>query len=154
MELTVKVEGLERLDKATQAFKNELAREMLIALDASGRKVEAEAKRSIMQGQKTGKLYKRRTVTHQASSPGQAPANDTGRLVNSIASYVVRNGNYALVTAGKGIAKYAAMLEFGTSKMAARPFLFPAAEKSRQWINERMNKAVTNAAIKAAKKGK
>ena len=41
---------------------------------------------SIRMPPKTGKIYKRRSVTHQASSPGQAPAFDTGTLARNIQS--------------------------------------------------------------------
>ena len=39
--------------------------------------VEGEAKQSIQRGTKSGKLYKRRSVVHQASAPGEAPASDS-----------------------------------------------------------------------------
>lgn len=152
MDLQVKIEGLDRLQKSSNAVKAEVARQVLIALEASGRKVEADAKRSILQGKKSGKIYKRGGIIHRASAPGEAPANDTGRLANSLATYLVRAQNYAIVTAGRGIARYAALLEFGTRRMAARPFLFPAAERNRQWINERMKKAVRDAIAKTAKR--
>jgi HK97 gp10 family phage protein len=153
MEFTVKIEGLERIDRATQRVRDAVAREVGIALFASAKKVEGDANRSITEGQKSGLLYKRRTVTHRASAPGEAPASDTGRLVNSINGTVVsgRTGE-AEVKAGSGIVRYARMLEFGTVKMAARPFLFPALEKNKAWIRERLNRAVRKAAVDAGRK--
>lgn len=152
MDISFKIEGLDRLDKASKAAVAEINKQMDIALYASAKKIEGEAKRSILSGKKTGRLYQRRTVAHQASAPGEAPASDTGRLVNSISAYLVKGRSYAVVTAGRGVALYAAMLEFGTSKIAPRPFMFPAAEKSRQWIQDRLNKAVRDAVVKVSKR--
>lgn len=73
----------------------------------------------ILDTEKTGRVYKRRGVEHQASSGGEPPASDTGRLVNSITtSYDVQNltGTVGVHTA------YAAFLEFGTQKLVPRPF--------------------------------
>lgn len=153
MELTVKVEGLEKLKPATAAVIVEVKKQIDAGLYASAKQVESDAKRSVLQGKKSGAVYKRRTVQHRASAPGEAPANDTGRLASSIVASLVRGANYAVVTAGKGVAKYATMLEFGTSKMAARPFLFPAAERNRKWINDRMARAMQMAIKNSDKKG-
>ena len=70
----------------------------------------------------TGRVYQRRGTTHRASAPGESPALDTGALRNSIRSEVVRT---ATGFVGKVIASasYAQALEFGTEKMAPRPFL-------------------------------
>jgi HK97 gp10 family phage protein len=54
---------------------------------------------------------------------------DTGRLRSSIAVDFKDNGLGAEV--GTNV-KYAPYVEFGTSKMSAKPFLFPAAEAERQ----------------------
>jgi hypothetical protein len=37
----------------------------------------------ILNTQKTGRVYRRRGVVHQASAPGEPPASDLGTLVNS-----------------------------------------------------------------------
>jgi HK97 gp10 family phage protein len=68
-------------------------------------------------------------------------------LVNSINSSV--DGLDGVVVAGGGLVNYARSLEFGTRKMAARPFMFPALEKSKAWIKERLAKAVRIAAAKS-----
>lgn len=150
MEFEFKVEGLDKLDRALKGVPELVAKELDVALFAAAKHVEAEAKKSIASGEKTGRVYKRRTVTHRASAPGEAPASDTGRLVNSITAYPPQKGE-STVVAGRGTVKYASMLEFGTSRMAARPFLFPALEKSKDWIRERLNKAVRTAAVKSLK---
>lgn len=152
MNLDVKIEGLDRINQATERVRVEIVKELDKGLFASAKKVEGDAKRSILDGQKSGRTYKRGNVLHRASAPGEAPASDTGRLANSINSEVIRGTLEAVVRAGNGVVKYARMLEFGTISIAARPFFQPAAEKNRAWIVDRLNKAVRTAAINASKK--
>ena len=57
------------------------------------------------------------------SAPGQPPKTDTGALANSIT--VQNTGSFQREIAA-GV-EYAAFLEFGTRKMAARPFMTPMA---------------------------
>ena len=65
-----------------------------------------------------GKLY----GSHRASAPGQAPSVWTGDLRASITHTVLKLG--VLWTAIVGTDKeYAPKLEFGTNKMAPRPFM-------------------------------
>ena len=102
----------------------------------AGNLVRNTAVQSINQGAKSGvtyELYKPRR-THTASSAGQPPATDTGFLVNNIV--------ITMDTADKGLsvnvesrADYSTALEFGTSKMAARPFMQPALEENKPKIN-------------------
>lgn len=145
MDFTVTIEGLDTLTRQTEVTARAVADETAKALYASAQRVEAEAKRSILSGDKSGRIYKRRSVTHRASAPGEAPASDTGRLVNSINSYLDASALASFVVAGRGIVKYAAMLEFGTARMAARPFMFPALEKSKGWIRERLAEGLRRA---------
>ena len=154
MDITIEIQGLDRIHNATEQVRQQIANELAKGMYASMKQVEGEAKRSITSGQKTGRVYKRRTVTHRASGPGEAPASDTGLLVNSIRGSVDKGalGQGSLegtVTVG---VSYGKLLEFGTSKMAARPFLFPAFERSKNWIKERLTKAVIDGVLKASKK--
>lgn len=81
--------------------------------------VEQRAVKLIMDPPKTGKIYRRRGVKHQASAPGEAPANDTGRLVNSRRVTTFETELRARLTFSTDYSWY---LEFGTKKMAARPY--------------------------------
>lgn len=151
MEFEFKVEGLDRIQTATRQVQESVEAELRKALFASAKHVEGEAKRAIAAGGKSGRVYKRRGVSHRASAPGEAPATDTGRLVNSVIAYPAAAELESTVVAGRGTVQYAAMLEFGTRNMAARPFLFPALERSKAWITERLAKAVRTAAAKSVK---
>ena len=147
MDFSVKIEGLDKLGHATSLIQARAKNEIEKALYVSGKKVEADAKLSILSGQKSGRIYRRRTVVHRASAPGEAPASDTGRLVNSINTYLNRlaGGLEAVVVAGRGLAKYAQMLEFGTRKIAPRPFMAPALEKNKSWIANRLREGMRKA---------
>lgn len=80
-----------------------------------------------------GRQYRRGGVTHTASSPGNPPAPDTGALIRSIQVEHEPGSLRARVVVG---AKYAKELEFGTRKMAARPFLRPASKQVRDQMPE------------------
>ena len=70
---------------------------------------------------------------HIASAPGEAPAIDYGKLINSIKAVKVGTMGAATITDSN----YAVPLEFGSAKrdMAARPFFTPAADMTMQKIN-------------------
>jgi phage gpG-like protein len=90
-----------------------------------------------MEGSKSGRYYaipgvRSSTVggggrRHRASAPGQAPARMTGALAASIS--IKRSFNRATVGASSS---YAPHLEYGTSRMANRPFMRPAARKHQK----------------------
>ncbi len=101
--------------------------------------LRTEGNRLIQSPPKTGRVYKRRSVAHQASAPGEAPATDTGRLVQSartefdqskLQGFVVWATNYSL------------KLEEGTAKMAARPFARPALLAKRAIIEDVVNREI------------
>jgi HK97 gp10 family phage protein len=143
MDYSVRIDGLDKIKESLAATPKRIEQGVNKALYAAAKHVETVAKKSILSGGKSGIVYHRRSVTHRASAPGEAPASDTGRLVNSISSYA--GDGESFVTAGRGTVKYASMLEFGTSKMAPRPFMFPALEQSKAWIKERLALAIARA---------
>lgn len=82
-----------------------------------------EATSLILETPKTGRAYRRRGVTHQASAPGEPFASDTGATVQS------GRTEYDQATLS-GTARWstaqAEALEYGTQKMAPRSFARPA----------------------------
>lgn len=114
-----------------------MIRQINDAVVESANAILGDAQLAIQNPPKTGKTYKHGKVTHQASAPGEAPATDTGNLVNS--GFLWRNGD-ADYNVGFA-AEYAAPLEFGTPRMEARPFLRPAVKRERP----RMRKAIRDA---------
>lgn len=99
------------------AMVREVGKAVLVAADL----IKVDAQISITEGSVSGNK-------HVPSLPGQPPNNDTGHLADSITA--ARTGlTEAEVSSNAG---YSAALEFGTSKMAARPFMQPSAEKNRK----------------------
>ena len=83
-------------------------------------RVQADAIRRIEEPPKTGRLYRRRSIVHQASAPGEAPATDLGNLVISITINPIPARLRVNINAG---ASYAAALEFGTKHIEPRPYM-------------------------------
>jgi HK97 gp10 family phage protein len=87
----------------------------------------------IQQGPKSGRIYKRRGVTHRASAPGEAPATDTGGLVQSGRTiYDAPN----LTGRVNWSSQHAAPLEFGTEKIEPRPFGRRALDENRKKVED------------------
>lgn len=89
--------------------------------------VRNTAVKSIQQHQSQGAIY----GNHTASTAGNPPNSDTGYLASNIFVKKDNNGEGASV---ESRADYSEALEFGTSKMGARPFLQPALEENRRKI--------------------
>lgn len=105
-------------DYASMAiFRADLNKELSDRLEDAGAFAETAVKIALsMPG--GGKLY----GSHRASSPGQAPTTWTGDLRASITHTVMKLGLF--LTAIVGTDKdYAPLLEYGTGKMAPRPFM-------------------------------
>jgi HK97 gp10 family phage protein len=141
-------------------------RAALEALRAGVMMIANDAKLSVARGAKSGRIYthyfrtgsnggvfpvERRSVPHQASAPGEAPATDTGRLLNSISSDAAIEGN-RLVAFVRAATVYARYLEYGTRKIAPRPFLVPAVERNRTRVEGLVRIAYQTAAGQFARK--
>jgi HK97 gp10 family phage protein len=87
----------------------------------------------IMDGPKTGRVYRRRGVEHQASAPGEAPASDTGNLANSADTQYEKANLLGRVNFS---AEYGSDLEWGTENMEARPFARPALAEEKPNIEK------------------
>ena len=97
----------------------------------AGSLVRNTAVTSINEGGRSGAFYTRGGKTGQRSAAGEPPKTDTGFLVQNIALEVDNNG---LGVSVESRADYSQALEFGTSKMGARPFMQPALEENKPKI--------------------
>lgn len=71
------------------------------------------------------------------SSPGSMPGIDTGALVGSLQHEIDRGKYTGTYYTTNPLAPY---LEYGTTKMAPRPFMTPAAERARGPFLRRMKR--------------
>lgn len=87
-----------------------------------------------------------KTKAHHPSLPGNPPAVDSGNLRNSIRYEVHSEGSeiYGVVGSTQKDPDYAVFTEYGTNKMAPRPWLRPAMQKNNEWIRKSMANAVAN----------
>ncbi|MFE0754173.1 HK97 gp10 family phage protein [Inquilinus sp. NPDC058860] len=117
----IRITGVDRHLRRLTLRTKTLHREVGKAVVAAANLVAAEAAASIAAGWISG-------PDHVPSKPGEPPNADTGRLHGAID--VVRRGETAAEVVSA--APYAADLEFGTARVAARPYLRPATAKKRQ----------------------
>lgn len=105
-----------------------------VALEEAAQIVAAEAQRLVVDGPKSGRVYKKYVPRrdHQASAPGEAPANDTGHLAANIVIDRAELGTGRIRIAS--LAAYSKVLELGGRLMAPRPFLRRALMSSRQAV--------------------
>ncbi len=97
-----------------------------------GRENVKHTRKLIFNPPKTGHLYMIRGMLHQASAPGEPPANLTGKLRRSV-DYIVR-GSSQMEFGDKEL--YGKFLELGTPKIKPRPHLSRTVkDKSRDNFN-------------------
>ncbi len=117
----VKITGQKAHKARLKRIRSEpMIREVGKAIYVASGLLKEEAQRSIMEGSISGK-------NHTPSAPGEPPNNDTHKLHDNIENQ--KTGPLTAETSSN--AEHAVPLEVGTSKMAARPYMGPAAQKTR-----------------------
>lgn len=106
------------------------------ALDEESKKLLADI-RGQMRAPKSGRWY----GSHRASAPGEAPAEDSKKLINSLRARKSQEGLKVRISAEVG---YAKLLEHGTpnGKIKKRPFMAPAKKKFEPIIKRRLESVV------------
>lgn len=125
MTIRTRTKRINKSNKVMSQYKDQVER----IINAGANNVRNTAIKSINQrsGGTTYVKYNPRR-THTASKAGDPPNTDTGYLANNI--YVVIDGD-KMGASVESRADYSDALEFGTSKMQARPFMQPALEEER-----------------------
>ena len=101
---------------------------------------QREAVQGIQRGPATGAV---RPDGSRASAPGEYPMSDTGRLANNVVANLPTSGNLS-AEVGTNI-QYGRYLEFGTSRMAARPWLLPSFNKAKAGVEGKLKRAIERA---------
>jgi len=142
--VTMHLEGGEQLAAALRAYGAAAERHVADAVNATGLELRGDIVKAYQRGPASGVTYEKSNPrrTHTASAPGQAPATDTGRLASSV--NFKREGPMS-ATVGSAVV-YAAMLEFGTSRIDPRPAWVPATEAVRPKFRQRLERALARAA--------
>jgi len=104
------------------------------ALAEKFRKMSKDAATAIEEGLQKGALRVERDAKINAPV-------DTGRLRASISTRLIEEDGNTIAEVGSSV-EYAPMVEYGTSKKAARPFLFPAYNQNKDKIRKDIAAAV------------
>ena len=127
MRITTKINRMERYERQRKDIRRKLTEIVGYVLN----EIRNTAVKGIMQGGKSGAT---RPDGSRASAVGEYPATDTGFLQSNI--YVQKSPS-GLSGSVISQAEYSSALEFGTSKMGARPFMQPSAEEVRPKMRRR-----------------
>lgn len=153
--VTIRLEGSDQMRAALREMSGEVRDEVSKAVIGTALDLRDDVIKSIRQPG-TGRTYthhfftnskgrlrqgKKRAAPHTASAPGMPPASDTGRLIQTI---VFERINELTASVGSNLA-YATYLEYGTLKIAPRPFFRPAVERIRDTFNRRLEAAISGA---------
>jgi HK97 gp10 family phage protein len=120
------IKGTVHIDTSALEFLKKAAPEKA---QAAIKKIAFDMVRDIQTSFSTGK-----------SAAGQPPGVDTGTLKNSINAK--QTGEFEM-TVSDGV-EYGYFLEYGTGKMAARPFFEPAAERARRRLPDALRGVASN----------
>ena len=137
MRLQVEVEGISKLSRQLADLVGDAEAVMTETITRVVMDTRANAVQGIQRGPANGAV---RRDGSRASAPGQFPMSDTGRLANSV--------EFNLPAAGRLMGEvgtnviYGRYLEFGTSRMAARPWLLPSFERAKVGVEARLKKAI------------
>ncbi len=130
MRVSVDVKQKSKIKNVTSQYEKQAQRAVFLGCS----KIQEVAVTEILRGAKSGQIYSRGGKSHQASAAGEYPASDTGNLASNI-NVQIQTGGLSGIVESK--ANYSSYLEFGTSRMAARPFMFPSAERARAFIRKK-----------------
>jgi HK97 gp10 family phage protein len=110
---------------------------------AYGEKVYTNVGKAVLKGCLTVERAAKESIvgpSNEVSEPGEPPKIKTGRLRASITHRIVYEDAQVVGEVGTNV-EYGIYLEYGTSKMAPRPFLGPALDENAEEINEAIEKA-------------
>lgn len=121
------IKGLDKLIKKLDNIQKGTSKRIEQVLDDTARRMKNTADEKMREVSSGNKYIKPSGKEHTASRAGDYPNVDTGTLVNSV-FYELMKGKLTAKFGSKGV-PYAKMLEYGTSRMAARPWLKPTFDK-------------------------
>lgn len=138
----IEVEGLAALTKQLGAISGRADDVLSNVITELVVETHSEAVRGIQGGPNTGRVYEKYAPRrkHRASSAGQYPASDTGRLAASIGQQLPTDATL-IGKVGTDVI-YGRYLEFGTSGMAARPWLLPSFEKAKVGVSKELKREI------------
>lgn len=139
MRMHLEITGFDELMEELLALPEKANASLARTLNFVAQSTATRAKNRIRSGSRSGHVYFLEGKLHQASAPGEPPANLSGALANSIKFTKITNNPMSGATAGSDLA-YAATLEHGgfasfegeVVYVDPRPFLLPSFEEAIQ----------------------
>ncbi len=135
----VNVIGIKSLRKKLDSIPDDYKLKLQSIISRNADNIQAEARRLIREPPKTG--IKHPSLPNQSSAPGEAPANQTGKLMRGIVKQKFKSRGIEFVRVVSNAA-YSAWLEFGTRNMLARPFLQPAFKRWKKNVRLRIKREI------------
>jgi len=137
----IEIEGLKALGKRFGDLTPDIAKKVKRAINLGAYAVERTAIKSI-KSRSGGRRYRHKGKTHIASRPHKPPNARDGHLDKNIivttGQGIITKGYFALV---RSRAKYSKSLEYGTKRMAPRPFMRKALQANIKSIVKNINDA-------------
>lgn len=149
-DVKVEIKGLKEVQDAIRAYKGDISKQLGSIINAAAKEALVDVRNAIKGPPKTGNEYPRGAKIHRASAPGEAPASDTGTLVNS--TYIEDRGRNSKAIGSR--LPYAYILEFGwfpNPKETERPSWRPAVQRIIPKMLERVEIAIAKAKARAEK---
>ena len=166
MKAGVKIIGVKELIRNLERLGGNVQEASVEALWTGGAHLEGAAKEKLSQAG-TGRMYKTgrkgtRYATHQASTPGEPPAVDTGELRASVTHNVTGRVGKDLPDPGGSKTKvkgyvgtnldHGLYTELGTSRMEARPWLYPTIMEEASNVAKLIQNVLKRAIAKVKRK--
>ncbi|MEZ5781159.1 MAG: hypothetical protein R3D70_05865 [Rhizobiaceae bacterium] len=145
----MRIRNARRAARRLRSIPAEYRRGVQAALLASVAEMNSLAITEIQANSGSGRTYGRGRRQHIASAPGEYPNTDTGELVRKM--FFRLSGPLTAIWGNS--AQHALPLELGTSRMAARPFIWPTFIALHRKAADRVGSAVGDA-LKAAARGR
>jgi len=122
--MKVKIIGMRQLtdqfSEMEKDLRSDLAKQMAVTMG----QMNADVKKGINTGARTGRIYERDGKKRQRSAPGELPKTDTGDLVSRF-STKVKLSKRKVTGVLSNDSDHAVPLEFGSVASGGRPFMRP-----------------------------
>ena len=136
MRATAEIKGVEETLRRLREYRDVTRDEIRAELHDAALYTQGLVRNAVQSGPATGNVYQKAhpSRTHQASAPGEAPKTDLGGLVRSYHAAMVRD----MASAVWSDLPYALYLEEGTTRIDARPHLWPSFKAGIKRLGQRL----------------
>lgn len=138
MKIGLTIAGLKETRANLREYAKAAGKTMDDSAEEGAEKLKKYIQENIETGPKTGRIYRRYRPfrIHQASDPGQSPANDLGNLAASFVAQKVKINQYSYRGLVSSTSPYALRLEKGGGNIRPRPYILPAIERLRKEMGD------------------